>query len=92
MAKPNRKEYFVIFLALTVLTLVEVGVVYLAIARGLMITALVLLAVGKAALVALFFMHLKHETGTLKAYVMIPFMALLFYAVILIYEGSWRMS
>jgi cytochrome c oxidase subunit 4 len=88
--KPNRKEYLVIFVALTLLTVLEVGVVYVPVARGLLISALVLLALGKAALVALFYMHLKHETKILKGYVVLPFIALGIYALILIFEGAWR--
>lgn len=91
MAHVNRKEYWVIFGALAVLTALEVGVVYVpGIGKGLLVSALILLAIGKAALVALFYMHLKHETRVLKLTVAIPMAVPAVYAVVLILEGAWR--
>jgi cytochrome c oxidase subunit 4 len=87
----NRKEYWVIFGSLTVLTVLEVGVVKMpGIPMGLLITALVGLAVTKAALVALFFMHLKHETRILRLSIAIPLATPAFYALVLITEAGWR--
>ena len=92
MAHVNRKEYWIIFAALAVLTGLEVGVVYIpGIAKGLLVSALVLLALTKAALVALFYMHLKHETRVLKLTVAIPLATPAVYATVLILEAAWRM-
>jgi cytochrome c oxidase subunit 4 len=91
MGKINRKEYWVVFLVLTVLTALEVGVVYVpGISKGLLVSALVLLAVAKAAFVMLFYMHLKHETKVLKLTVMAPFALPALYAFVLIAEAGWR--
>ena len=60
-AAHSKKEYLVMFVVLTVLTAIEVGIKYLGISRGLMIAGLILLALGKATLVALFYMHLKFD-------------------------------
>ncbi len=91
MAHVNRKEYWVIFGALTVLTGLEVGVVYVPnLMKSLMVSALILLALAKAALVALFYMHLKHETRILKLTVAIPLAMPAVYAAVLILEGAWR--
>jgi cytochrome c oxidase subunit IV len=51
-----RTNYVAVFIALAVLTAVEVGVTYLPIPR---VPVLVPLALLKASLVALFYMHLK---------------------------------
>jgi caa(3)-type oxidase subunit IV len=75
-----------------VLTALELGVVYVpGIGRGLLISALVLLAVAKAALVLMRFMHLGHETRGLKLTVIVPFALPALYAVVLIAEAAWRL-
>ena len=56
--KPN---YMMIWLALAVLTAVEVGVAFIGLPRLLTMWTLVLLAVWKAALVGMYFMHLRYE-------------------------------
>ncbi|HKQ69015.1 MAG TPA: cytochrome C oxidase subunit IV family protein [Polyangiaceae bacterium] len=86
----NRKQYMQVFGVLTVLTLVEVGAVYLHLDKKTLVTVLVLLAVTKAAIVGLFYMHLKAETKVLKASVAIPMSLPALYAFILIAEGAWR--
>ncbi len=88
----NRKEYWAIFLALTILTVLEVGLVKVpGIAKPMMITGLVFLAAVKAACVALFFMHLKHETRMLRLTVFVPLMVPPVYALVLIAEAAWRL-
>jgi cytochrome c oxidase subunit 4 len=89
--KPDIREYFVIFGVLFVLTILEVGVAKVqGIGRGPMILALMLLAVSKAAIVALFYMHLKHETKVLKLTVALPVAAPAVYALVLMSEAAWR--
>ena len=92
MAHANRKQYWEVFVALTVLTVLEVGVTYIPgigkVAAG---TALCLLAVVKATMVGWFFMHLGHETRPLKLTVAIPMMVPAFYAFVLIAEAAWRL-
>ena len=90
--KPNRKQYWQIFVVLAVLTAVEVGVAQMpGIAKELMVSALFLLALAKAAFVALFFMHLKGETRALKMTIALPFAAPALYAFVLIGEAAWRL-
>lgn len=89
----NRKQYWVIFVYLLVLTVLEVGLVYIpGVPKGLMVSALILLAITKAALVGLFYMHLKHETRILKLTVAIPMASPALYAVVLIAEAAWRLG
>ena len=92
MAHVDRKQYWLIFVVLGVLTALEVGVVYIpGIGKGLLISALVLLALVKASLVGFYYMHLNHETMELKLTVAIPMMIPMFYALVLIVEASWRL-
>jgi len=92
MAHVNRKEYFVIFVALAVLTVLEVGLVKVpGIAKQLVVSGVILLALTKASLVGLFYMHLKHETRILKLTVAVPLSMPAVYAVVLIAEAGWRM-
>ena len=86
----SKKEYYVIFVVLTVLTGIEVGIKYLSISRSAMITGLVGLALSKAVCVALFYMHLKSEKKALKLVVGIPMLFPAFYAVVLIIESIAR--
>lgn len=89
--KVARKPYFVTFAVLTVLTAAEVGVIHVpGISHGSLVGALVAMAIAKAALVLLSFMHLGHETRALKLTVMLPFLFPAGYAVVLMLEAAWR--
>ena len=94
MAHVNRKLYWQIFGALFALTVLEVGVAYLKGAIGItaVAIALILMAVAKAGLVGLFYMHLSHETKALKLTVLIPMLTPGFYALVLIAEAVWRLA
>ena len=60
--KKKQPNYMVIWLVLAVLTAVEVAVAYFSgLPRGVLIVVLVGLAVWKATLVAMYYMHLKFE-------------------------------
>lgn len=68
-AEPN---YMAIFWYLLVLTIAEVGVTYVPMSKLVIGALLVAMALGKAALVALFFMHLKFEKTTLGVIAVTP--------------------
>lgn len=70
-ARPH-PNYMGIFGILFVLTLVEVGVAFLGLSRTFTILALLLLAVWKALLVALYYMHLRYEPGRLRLLALSP--------------------
>ena len=91
--KPHYREYMAIFGLLTLLTIAELGVVYLEdhIGKVMVVSALCAMAIAKAALVGLFFMHLKHETKVLRWTVFGPLTIPFFYAVVLIAEAGWRL-
>jgi cytochrome c oxidase subunit IV len=90
--KVNRREYFVIFGVLTLLTVLEIGVAKLEISPTLRGTALIGLAVTKAAFVGLYYMHLKHETRILKLTVALPMAMPAVYALVLIADSAWRLT
>ena len=54
-------RYFLIWFILFVLTMAEVGYAFLALPQWLLATGLILMALWKALLVALYYMHLKFE-------------------------------
>ncbi len=87
----QRAQYVAIFVVLGVLTLVELGVVRMpGIATIAVRIALVTLAVSKAALIALFYMHLRFETPILRLTVLMPLVAPAVYGLILIAEAGAR--
>ena len=65
-------NYMAIFWWLAILTAIEIGVVFLPFGKIINGTLLCGLAVGKAALVAMYFMHLKFETRTLGLIAVTP--------------------
>jgi cytochrome c oxidase subunit IV len=68
-AHPN---YIAVFLGLGVLTVVEVGVAFIGLPKTMTILALILLAVWKALLVALYYMHLRYEPRRLRLLALSP--------------------
>lgn len=85
--KPN---YYLIWLILAVLTAVEVAVAYLShLPRTVLIVVLVGLAIWKAVLVAMYYMHLRFERWRLivMASAPIPLAFILVLAVLM--EYAW---
>ena len=68
-AEPN---YWMVWLALAILTVVELLVARVPGARAFVILSLCVLALAKAALVAAYFMHLKFEKYALILIVLSP--------------------
>jgi len=65
-------NYMAIFWYLAILTVVEIGVIYLPLGKFTIGVLLCALAVTKAALVAMYFMHLRFEALTLGWIAMTP--------------------
>ena len=88
----NRKKYWQIFAWLSVLTVLEVGVVYIpGVSISALVSCLVLMAIAKAALVAYHFMHLSHETKMVRNGVAFCLGIPAIYAIALISEAAWRL-
>lgn len=87
--KSHTKEYVIVFFVLTLLTVLEIKIPELDTAYVYKAIGLVGLAVGKALIVAYYYMHLKEETKWLKFIAAIP-IAAVFYAAALILESIYR--
>ena len=68
----EKRRYIQVFVWLTVLTGLELGVIYLPLSKIAIGGLLIMLAGTKAALVAAFYMHLANETRTLTYIAMTP--------------------
>jgi caa(3)-type oxidase subunit IV len=89
----SRRGYLNVFGALVALTAAELGLVHVpGIGRASLVAGLVLLALAKAALVLLFFMHLQGERRALKLTVIVPFLLPAVYAAVLMGDAIWRAS
>jgi len=84
-AEPN---YMAVFIALAVLTVVEIGAVSLPIAKIGVISVLVILAFTKAVLVAMYFMHLKFEKRTLAVIAGTPILLCVFLLFMLLPDAN----
>lgn len=84
-AEPNYMGVFWWLLALTVL---EIAVIYMPIARLFIVILLVGMAISKATLVALYFMHLKFERLTLGVIALTPFILCVFLILMLLPDIS----
>ncbi len=71
-AAHQQPNYIGVFWWLLALTIIEVGVIFLPIAKLLIAILLVGLALSKAAMVAMYFMHLKFERRTLALVAITP--------------------
>ena len=72
MSDHKEPNYMGIFYLLTALTALEIGVVFVPMAKLIIAIALIGLALVKATLVALYFMHLKFEKRTLGINALTP--------------------
>ena len=71
-AAREHPNYIGVFWCLLVLTILEVGVIFMPMARLLIAILLVGMALSKACLVAMYFMHLKFERRTLGLIAVTP--------------------
>jgi cytochrome c oxidase subunit IV len=76
-------NYMAVFWWLLVLTIAEIAVIYMPIVRLAVVILLVSMAISKAALVALYFMHLKFEPRTLGLVALSPFVLCVFLILML---------
>jgi len=78
--------YIRVFLGLAALTAVEVGVAGLALNPTLRVVGLLSLAIIKALLVALFYMHLRYDHRLLSIVGGIPFVLAIFMLILLLLD------
>jgi cytochrome c oxidase subunit 4 len=80
----EQRRYLQVFAWLAFLTAVEIGVIYVPISRVAIGFMLVVLAATKAALVALFYMHLAVEKRTLAYIALTPAILCVFLLIALL--------
>ena len=91
--KKHVKVYIMVFVALMVLTVVTVGVAYLALAVPLAITVELIIATVKGSLVASYFMHLVSEKSPIYWTLLLTaafFLVLMFVPLLAMLDGIGR--
>jgi len=86
IAHPN---YWMVWAGLAVLTAVELGVAFLPWSRKVVVLTLVGLALWKALLVALYFMHLRFETNRLRIFALAPLPLTVIVVIAVMTEFVW---
>ncbi len=85
----NHPNYILVWFALAVMTAVEVGVTFLSWSKTTLIIVLLALAVWKAILVALYFMHLRFEQRPLRILAVAPIPLAFILVLAVITEFRW---
>lgn len=85
----NHPNYVLVWVALAVLTAMEVGITYLSWSKTTIILVLVALAIWKALLVALYFMHLRFEKRPLRILAVAPIPLAFILVLAVITEFRW---
>jgi len=88
--KHSKKYIWMVLIALTLMTLLELALPMIQGMRNFVIFGLIVLAIAKAGCVMVWYMHLIDESKGLKASVIYPFVFPLLYAVVLIAEAIYR--
>jgi cytochrome c oxidase subunit 4 len=88
-AKHSHPNYIGIWVALAVLTALELGVAFLDWSKTTLILILIGLAVWKALLVALYYMHLRFEPNRLRILAIAPLPLAVILVTAVITEYFW---
>ena len=87
----DEPNYMAIFWWLLGLTIAELAVAYMGLPKPVMIAGLVGLAIAKAALVAMYFMHLRFERRTLGLIALTPPILLVMFVLVTFPDAAWRL-
>lgn len=82
-------NYIGVFIGLAILTAVELTVAFLPWEKRTIIVLLIFLAVWKALMVALYFMHLKYESNRLRILAIAPLPLAVIMVMAVITEYLW---
>lgn len=85
----NHPNYVLVWFALAVMTAVEVGITFLSWPKTIVVLVLIALAVWKALLVALYFMHLRFESRPLRILAVAPIPLAFILVIAVITEFRW---
>ena len=86
-AEHKHPNYMAIFWYLAILTVVEIAVIYMPLAKFTIGVLLCALALGKATMVAMYFMHLRFETRTLGMVAITPLVIATLLVFVLLPDG-----
>ncbi len=86
-ADHGHPNYMAIFWYLAILTVIEIAVIYTPLAKVTIGVLLCALALGKASLVAMYFMHLRFETRTLGMVAVTPLVIATLLVFLLLPDG-----
>ena len=86
-AEHKHPNYMAIFWYLAILTVVEIAVIYLPLAKFTIGVMLCALALGKATMVAMYFMHLRFEARTLGMIAVVPLLIATLLISVLLPDG-----
>lgn len=73
----KRSSYIAVFVALVVITAIEVGLTFVNIPRQVLTVVFLMLSLGKASLVAAFYMHLRDDPPVYTYIFVLPAVLLL---------------
>ena len=79
-------NYMAVFYALFAITVAEVGIVYVPMPIALLVSILMVMALVKAGMVALYFMHLKYDNKTLTVIAATPLLLVAIAVAVVSYE------
>jgi len=88
VATHTSPNYMTIFWWLSALTIIEVGVIFTPLAKLVIAILLISLALSKASLVAMYFMHLRFERRTLGLIALTPLLLATLLVFILVPDHS----
>lgn len=77
----HRKTYTLVFVALVILTAIEVGLAFQGLPRDLVTTLFLLLSLGKASLVAAYYMHLRDDPALYTWIFVLPVLMLVVFVI-----------
>ncbi len=87
-AEHKQPNYYLIWLILFILTMAEVGVAFItAIPKRTLVIILIGMAIWKAVLVAMYYMHLKFEPRKLWLITLVPIPLAIILVVVVLGEG-----
>ncbi len=90
MDNDHKKTYIYNGIALAVLTILELGIIQLPIAKTGQVVLLLAFAVTKIILVGMIYMHLRYETKILRRILYLPIPAAILFLVSLMYDLPFR--
>ncbi len=82
-------NYWGVWVFLLVLTMMEVGVAFLPWSKELLIILLLVMAIWKALLVALYFMHLRFEGNRMRIFAVAPLPLTIIVVIAVLTEFVW---